>query len=98
MIIVKLMSHVGKKVEGYWDITPYNKHWDIFSCYDGKCIKNKSYECYKWCDYIAEPGARENCRMRCMDYADQMYDQLKYSNYQFNRLLPKIGDYSLLNE
>ena len=69
----------------------------IFSCYDTDCIKKNSYECYKWCDNWGEPGGRENCRMRCMDYADQMFDQIKFMDYRFHRLLPKFKQYSLLN-
>lgn len=84
------------EIENFWDITPYNQHWKIFSCLDQNCVRKKSYECFKWCDNWAEPGGRENCRMRCMDYADEMFDQLKFMDYRFHKLLPKFNNYSLL--
>ena len=30
------------KIEGYYDITPYDYHWDIFKCYTIDCIKDKA--------------------------------------------------------
>jgi len=86
------------KVEYYYDLTPYKKHWDIFSCYDDKCARKTSYDCYKSCDAIGELGAHENCRLWCGDYADLQYGSLKLDNYVFNSALPRLKQYSLLNE
>ena len=86
------------KYENYYDITPYNVHWAIFKCLDGDCVKKKSYECYNWCNNWPEAGASENCKMRCMDYADQMFDSLKTQNYTWINLLPEFSKYTLLNE
>jgi hypothetical protein len=79
-----------KAVEGYHDITPYDFHWDMFKCLDMDCLKNKTKKCYDWCNNWGESGGRHNCRMRCLDYADQYAEQLKFNNYNFNRILPKF--------
>ena len=76
--------------EGYYDITPYEFHWDIFKCYDDKCLRKKAKECYDWCNNWGETGGRHNCRMRCLDYADQQAEHLKLGDYFFHRNLPKI--------
>jgi hypothetical protein len=87
-----------KLVEGYYDITPYEAHWDIFKCLDPKCVKEKSYKCYKWCDNWEEPGGSENCKMRCADYADEQFDSLKLNNYTFNYLLPRFDKVTILKD
>jgi len=85
-------------IEGYYDITPYEAHWNIFKCLDPKCIKDKGYECYKWCNNIEETGAAENCRVKCADYADEMFDSIKLQNYTFNYLLPRFSKVTLLKD
>lgn len=84
-------SFVGdEKVEGYYDITPYDYHWDMFKCLDMDCLKNKTKKCYDWCENWGETGGRHNCRMRCLDFADEFATQLKYNNVLWNRILPKF--------
>ena len=87
-----------QQTEGFYDIAPAELHWNIFKCLDPKCIKEKSYECYKWCDNWEEPGGAENCRLRCGDYADEMFDSLKFQNYTFNYLLPRFDAVTLLKD
>ena len=91
-----LQNNNNQTIEHYWDITPYKYHWNIFKCLDGDCIRDESKKCYRWCDKWAEPGAQENCRYRCLDYADLMYDQYKFNNYTFDRVLPKFEEWSIL--
>ncbi len=79
-------------LEGFYDLVPYDLNWDMFKCLDPWCIKNKSYTCYNYCDNIKELGAQENCRMRCLDYADQTFDSLKFQNYTFNSALTRFYD------
>jgi len=86
------------KVEHYYDITPYEAHWNIFKCLDQECIRKKGYECYEWCKNWEESGGSENCKMRCADYADEMFDSLKYQNYTWNYLLPRFDKVSILKD
>ena len=60
-------------------------------------FKKKSYDCYEWCNTWAEPGATNNCRLRCLDYGDQQADYLKFQDYNFSLLFPAFADHSLLN-
>lgn len=83
-----------KKVEGYYDVQPYEYHWDIFKCYDYPCVLDKSYKCYKACNKMDEEGAQHNCRQRCLDYADIQIEQLRLPNRDFNYLLPTFEQYS----
>ena len=98
IVSVILFYQFNKKdeIEHYWGITPYNYHWNIFKCLDGDCIRDESRKCYRWCDNWEEEGGSDNCRYKCMDYADIMYDQLKFNNYTFNRVLPRFEEWSLL--
>jgi hypothetical protein len=84
--------------ESFYDITPYEAHWDIFKCLDPECVKKKSYDCYKWCDNWDEKGGSENCRLRCSDYADEQFDYLKFNDYTFNYLLPKFDKVTILKD
>lgn len=88
----------NKNVETYYDITPYERHWDIFSCYNNKCTRDNAFKCFKWCDIYTKMNEKEGCRKNCADYADQYYVSLKYNNYNFNNALPHLKKYSLLNE
>jgi hypothetical protein len=97
LIAVILLYKDNVTIEGYYDITPYEAHWNIFKCLDPKCIKDRSYKCYKWCNNWSEPGGQENCRLRCADYADEMFNSLKFQNYTWNYLNPRFRDVSLLN-
>ena len=84
--------------EHFYDMAPYELHWDTFKCLDGDCVKKASYECYKWCDNWDEPGGSENCKMRCADYGDEMFDSLKFQNYTFGGILPKFDKVTLLKD
>ncbi len=88
----------ANKIEPYYDITPYNMHWDIFKCLDANCIKDASYKCYRWCDMVREEGAATNCKTRCLDYADEMFDSLKLQNYTWSYLLPEFEHVTMLNK
>ena len=88
----------SKHTETFYDIAPYKQHWDIFECDTPDCIRNKGYDCYKWCDNIDEGAAAENCRMRCEDYSDQTYDYLKYQNYTWRNINGQFLGYSILND
>jgi hypothetical protein len=96
VFIYFLVFSKKESIEHFYDITPYQFHWDIFKCLDAECIRNKSYECYNWCYNIEEPGAKENCKMRCSDYADEQTDNLKLQHYQWNYLNPRFEHVSLL--
>lgn len=99
IISIVLMYMLLKKdeIEPYYDVLPYKYHWNIFKCLTPECIKKEGYKCYKECDTIPELGAGENCRMRCMDYSDQQFDQIKFQDYRFHGLLPSFYNYTLLN-
>lgn len=96
LIICMMNGNVFITQEHFWDITPYNKHWEIFKCLDPQCIKDTSYQCYKFCDHISEEGASRNCRMRCLDYADQQFDYLKFQDYTWNYLNPRFKQVTVL--
>lgn len=87
-----------KLMEPFYDITPYEAHWRIFKCLTPKCIRDKGYECYKWCENIDEPGARDNCRMRCADYADQHFTNYKLQRYNWKDVNDNFSKYSILND
>jgi hypothetical protein len=99
LILITIYKLFKKKdvVEGYYDIIPYNYHWNIFKCLTTPCIEKKSFECFRWCDNWEEEGAKNNCRMRCADYADIQTESLKYNDYTFKDILPVFNTYSLLN-
>lgn len=97
VVILILLKQTSQK-EHYYDLTPYNLHWDIFKCLDADCVIKKSYICYKWCDNWDEPGGSENCRTRCADYADEMFDSLKFQDYTFSYLLPRFKKVSILTD
>lgn len=97
IIILLLADNKDKKsIENYYDITPYDYHWDIYKCYDMECAKEKGLRCYKWCNKWKEPGAQHNCRVKCLDYGDVQSDYLKFNNYTWNSLLPHFNKVSLL--
>ena len=105
--VVLILICVALFIRIYYDITPYEAHWDIFKCLDPQCVKDKSYKCYKWCDNIngsgisstsGTDGAAENCRLRCADYADEMFDSLKFQNYTWNYLLSRFDKVTLLKD
>jgi len=84
-------------VEHYWDIAPYDLYWDIYKCFDEKCIRQKSYDCYLWCNNIREAGAKGQCQINCADAGDIQYQNLKLGYHDFNYLLPNFYNYSLLS-
>ena len=94
-----MFGKLGKKLmEPFYDITPYEAHWDMFKCLDPKCIREKGYKCYKWCDNISEPGAQENCRMRCADYADMQFNNYKLQRYNWFFRNPDFSRDSILTD
>ena len=95
LIVFILIYNKPFEIEGYYDLAPYEFHWNMFKCYDMECLKNKTRKCYEWCDNIGETGGRHNCRMRCLDYSDQDAVQLKFNNYTFGRILPRFKYFSL---
>lgn len=76
-------------------MVPYKYHWDIFKCYDYPCVLKNSYSCYLYCNKLEEDGARHNCRMRCLDYADMQIEQLRIPHRDFNYLLPTFKPYAV---
>lgn len=81
------------QIENYYDMTPYDLHWNIFKCYTPQCVKDEARKCYNWCD--GRTYSKQHCRIRCLDYADQYIEQLKFNNYTFNRILPKFKYFAL---
>lgn len=85
--------------EHYYDTVPYNIQWDLDKCLTGSCVIKKSYDCYKYCDNIADSSSSQHCQMNCLDIGDEMFDNLKWQNYNWpldysNKYFKK---YSLLN-
>lgn len=100
IIIVILLIIIYKwnnRMEHFYDVVPYEAHWNIFKCNTQDCIRNRGYECYKWCNNISQQGALENCKMRCADYSDQQFDYLKFQNYTWNGINRHFDEYSALN-
>lgn len=97
LILIILIFIIANKKEHYADITPYKYHWDIFSCYDIDCIKQKGYNCYKWCNNLDRLGEREHCKIRCLDYSDMAREQLRLNQRNFGSLFGKFDSYSILN-
>lgn len=101
-ILLIFLSYIkfrtNKCYENYYDITPYQYHYNIFRCLDDNCIREESKKCYDWCDNWGEPGGRHNCRMRCLDYADIQHKQVSFSHYTFNKALPRFYKFSILNK
>lgn len=96
LIISTLIKKDGH-YENYYDLVPYDYHWAIFKCYTMDCVKNKSWDCYKFCRQLGEPGATKKCRTRCLDYADIQAEQLRLNDYNFSYILPKFNDYTITN-
>ena len=97
LLLVYIINKNKQQIEHYWDITPYPLHYDIFKCLDMRCVRATSYKCNRWCDKWPESGGRENCRLRCMDYADQQADYIKFNTYNFYKILPKFKKHALYN-
>lgn len=98
IIILWYINRKEEKIEGFWDILPYGLTWNIHKCKDLDCIKDESYKCYKWCNKWPEEGARNNCRQRCLDYADSMSIQTRFNDYTWGRTKTKFDEFSLLND
>jgi len=90
------MFNKSTQIESFYDVTPYYYHWNMFKCLDNDCVKDESFKCYRWCDKWAELGGKHNCRLRCLDYADIMIMQLRSNHYNFNKILPKFEENSIL--
>ena len=85
-------------MEPFWDIIDYSAHWQIFKCLTPKCIRDKGYECYKWCDNIDDEGEAEACRTHCADYSDLQFDAYKLQKYNFDLINDNFSKYSILKD
>ena len=100
LFILIIIYYYSTNTEHFYDRVPQKYYWNTYSCYSGDCAKNKSYQCYKFCnslDDINEASA-ENCRLTCMDEGDRTFDNLKFGTAIFGGALPRISNYSLLRE
>ena len=95
VILILISLHNNTTIEGYYGLTPYKYHWNIFKCLTSDCLIKESYKCNRWCDKWAEPGGRANCRVRCLDYADQQADSIKHNNYTWFWALPLLNKYAI---
>jgi hypothetical protein len=109
LILVSIYCSDGAvTVEGFWDVLPYDYHWNMFKCLDMECLKKQTKICHDACSEIkkkdkfvfsddqdAKVSTRENCKMRCMDFADQYSEQLKLNNILWNRILPNFDKVAL---
>lgn len=84
--------------EHFWNIIPYQYHWDIFKCLDKECLYKKGKACFDWCNNIREDNAAQQCRIGCSDTVDQFNQSLLFDYYTFNVLLPKFKKVSLYNK
>lgn len=84
--------------EHYYNILPYKYRWDISSCYSEKCIRDKARKCFDLCEGWPEDGGKDDCRLECLDDADEIYQHLKFNNYNFNRIFPHFDEVSLLHD
>jgi hypothetical protein len=85
--------------ESFHDVIPYNIVWDIDKCFDGKCVMDKSYKCYKYCDNVQASEAKQKCQLECLNIGDEMFDNLKYQNYTWplNKTNILFNKYTILN-
>jgi hypothetical protein len=100
LIIVYIIIYPRKVYENFYDIVPYNINWDIYKCLKGDCVIKKSYDCYKYCANIADSIAKQHCEMECLNIGDEMFDFLKYQNYNWplNDSNKYFKNYSILND
>ena len=100
LLIMMYLIFFKKSYETFYNITPYNLHWDIYKCLEGDCVVKESYKCYEYCRNIAEDGARQQCEIECLDIGDEVYDFLKYQNYNWPLLKANkyFKNYSILND
>ena len=83
LAVLVVVCSGGVVKEHYYDVTPYDYNWRVDTCLDGKCVIKRSYECYQYCDNIADYIASEKCRVDCLDTGDEMFDHLKWQNYNW---------------
>lgn len=83
LMITIILFFRKRKVEKYWNVTPYKYHWDIFNCKTMKCSLDKSYNCYKYCDKINHCPSQGRCRSLCLDYGDIQNENIRYSKSIF---------------
>lgn len=99
ILISKIIKHNSKvKYERYENILPYKYMWNIYSCYSIPCTLKKSYNCYKWCNNWKEPSAREECRVNCLNIGDIQSDVIKFNDYTWSIIQPKLTKYSIINK
>ncbi len=100
VIIILFINNNNNNYEPFYNIVPYKFRWDIDKCLTGQCAIDKAYEYYKYCDNIKDTIAKEDCRVEALNISDEMFDYLKYQNYNWpledsNKYIQK---YSLLND
>jgi hypothetical protein len=83
LCILLIFYLCDNKIEPYYNITPYNLHWNVYKCLTDTCVRDKSYKCYEYCKYIKESGAHQQCEVECLDIGDEVMDFLKYQNYNW---------------
>ncbi len=101
VVISKLFWHAKNKkkhTENYYNILPYPYMWNVYSCYSMPCTKEESYKCYKWCNFWEEPGARQECWLNCLNIGDIQSDVIKYNDYNWSVIQPKLAQYSMINK
>ncbi len=99
-ILIFLFINNKKSYEPFYNIVPYKFRWDIDKCLTGKCAINKAYDYYKYCNNIQDPIAQEDCQVEALNISDEMFDYLKYQNYNWPLEDSNIHfkKYSLLND
>lgn len=100
LILVTIISIYIKKqnkIENYFDIIPYDYHWNFFKCYTNDCVLKNSYLCYRYCNTLEEAGSRNNCRKRCFDYSDMQIEALKVPNRNFAGALGRFAPFGSTN-
>ena len=99
LILIIYIIFFNKSYEHFYDIVPYNIIWDINKCLVGDCVINKSYKCYKYCANIQDSAAKQHCDIECLNIGDEMFDYLKYQNYNWplNDSNKYFKNYSILN-
>jgi hypothetical protein len=103
LIIILIIVYVvffKQRYEHFYDIIPYNIVWGIDKCLEGNCVIKKSYDCYKYCQTIQDDIAKQKCEVECLNIGDEMFDYLKYQNYNWPLKSTNIHfrNYSLLND
>lgn len=85
IFLIIILFYTSNKYEHFYEFIPYNITWSLDKCLTGDCVIKKSYDCYKYCKNINPnlKGAQQQCEMDCLDNGDEMFDYLKYQNYNW---------------